>query len=146
MNGKEKAERHSHTLCRPAITYLLPYHYSRQCREALYSERNYHSESCFCLCIPCSFHTILFSVQLFYYIVKLPISFFYIINALNYVNIAFLRFGHYNIKGGGNMSDLVLSVKHSSDSAATSTHFHDCNQLLFVKSGGGVCYGKRGTL
>ena len=33
------------------------------------------------------------------------------------------------------MSDLVLSVKHSSDSAATSTHFHDCNQLLFVKSG-----------
>ena len=30
MNGKEKAERHSHTLCRPAITYLLPYHYSRQ--------------------------------------------------------------------------------------------------------------------
>ena len=33
------------------------------------------------------------------------------------------------------MSDLVLSVKHSSDSAATSTHFHDCNQLLFVKNG-----------
>ena len=33
------------------------------------------------------------------------------------------------------MSDLVLSVKHSSDSEATSTHVHDCNQLLFVKSG-----------
>lgn len=34
MNGKEKAERHSHTLCRPAITYLLPYHYSRHARFA----------------------------------------------------------------------------------------------------------------